>query len=224
MTKMRERVACMRNVYLAHEDRAFVASFATPTKRRSPAHAATMPDDALLLANRHIFGHEQFRPAQRPIVEAILADKDVFVLLPTGGGKSLCYQLPAVLSRGVTIVVSPLLALVQDQVQTLVAGSARADPELRGVPATFLASNARPGHSNAVFADLAREPAPLTKCLYVTPEQLMGSDRLRRALQHLATRPAGRLLARVVVDECHCVSQCGRATAASKPTRQSQTR
>ena len=73
-------------------------------------------------ANRHIFGHASFRTAQRDIVLDILDDKDVFVLLPTGGGKSLCFQLPAVLSCGVTIVVCPLLALMQDQVQALVRG------------------------------------------------------------------------------------------------------
>ena len=89
-------------------------------------------------ANRYIFGHTSFRPAQRDIVLDILDDKDVFVLLPTGGGKSLCFQLPAVLSRGVTIVVCPLLALMQDQVQALVRGADAADPALRGVPATAL--------------------------------------------------------------------------------------
>ena len=165
-------------------------------------------NDRLSQANSLIFGHANFRPQQREIVSDVLSDRDVFVLLPTGGGKSLCYQLPAVLSRGVTIVVSPLLALVQDQVQALVRGPPSADPLLRGVPATFLASNAKPGHANAVFADLARQPEPLTKCLYVTPEQLSGSDRLRRALNSLATRQP-RLIARVVIDEAHCVSSWG---------------
>ena len=162
------------------------------------------------LAVRSVFGHEQgFRPGQRAIVESVLDDRDTFVLLPTGGGKSLCYQLPAVLSPGVTIVVSPLLALMQDQVQALVRGSPNADPYLRGIPATFLASNARPGHADAVYADLQRAPEPLTKCLYVTPEQLCNSDRLRNALKSLADCRPQRLLARIVIDEAHCVSQWG---------------
>ena len=171
------------------------------------------PRHALDEANRAIFGHHAFRAPQRAIVEDVLSDKDVFVLLPTGGGKSLCFQLPAVLSRGVTIVVCPLLALMQDQVQALARGADGADPSLRGVPATFLSSNAKPGHASAVFADLARGcngdgREPLTKCLYVTPEQLAGSGRLRDMLQRLAScRP--RLLARIVIDEAHCVSGWG---------------
>ena len=164
-------------------------------------------------ANRFIFGNNQFRPLQREIIEAALADRDVFVLLPTGGGKSLTYQLPAVLSRGVSVVVCPLLALMQDQVAALVDGSPDADPQLRGVPATFLSSSARAGHSAAVYSDLARGIdgdglQPRTKCLYVTPEQLVGNERLRGTLERLAkARP--RLIARLVVDEAHCVSQWG---------------
>ena len=118
---------------------------------------AAAPPDAIEAANKHIFGHAHFRDGQREIVESVLTDKDCFILLPTGGGKSLCYQLPAVLTRGVTIVVSPLLALVQDQVQALVNG-AGAHPALSGVPATFLASNAKPGHTNNVYRDLERQP------------------------------------------------------------------
>ena len=113
-------------------------------------------------ANRLIFGHSTFRPKQREAVEAILRDRDTFVLLPTGGGKSLCYQLPAVLSPGVTVVVSPLLALIQDQVSALTSDSG-GDPLLCGVPATFLSSAARAGHNAAVLADLQQLPAPFTK-------------------------------------------------------------
>lgn len=168
-------------------------------------------DHELDLANRHIFGHDRFRPKQRLIVKDVLGDKDCFALLPTGGGKSLCFQLPAVLSRGVTVVVCPLLALMQDQVQALVNGPENAHPAFRGVPATFLSSNAKTGHANAVFADLAaglRGDEPHTKCLYVTPEQLTHSGRLRDMLQGLA-RCHPRQLARVVIDEAHCVSSWG---------------
>ena len=179
-----------------------------PRKRPAAPPGPSVPASTIAAANKAIFGHDCFRPLQREIVQDFLADRDVFALLPTGGGKSLTYQLPAVLSRGVTIVVSPLLALVQDQVQALIKGSPDADPELRGVPATFIASNARPGHTEAVYSDLARTPEPLTKLLYVTPEQLCNSQRLRGALQHLASCTP-RLLARVVVDEAHCVSQWG---------------
>ena len=182
-----------------------------PPSSRPPAGRANAPPPAELdLAVKKIFGHQQgFRPGQRAIVQSILEDRDTFVLLPTGGGKSLCYQLPATLSRGVTVIVCPLLALMQDQVQALVRGSETADPYLRGVPATFLASTARPGHAEAVYSDLMRPPEPLTKCLYVTPEQLGGSARLRSLLQSLANAQPHRLLARIVVDEAHCVSQWG---------------
>ena len=80
-------------------------------------------------ANRDIFGHDQFRSNQRQVIEATMQNKDVFVLMPTGGGKSLCYQLPAVLTRGVTFVFSPLLSLIQDQVSALIE---------KGIPAAFL--------------------------------------------------------------------------------------
>ena len=176
----------------------------------APKAARVVPKvvtDQLSDANRLIFGHAAFRPRQREAVEAALSDQDAFVLLPTGGGKSLCYQLPAVLSVGVTIVVSPLLALIQDQVSALV-GSSGMEPLLAGVPATFLSSQARPGHNAAVMADLQRVPSPLTKLLYVTPEMLVANANLRAVLQALCTR-SPRQLARLVVDEAHCVSQWG---------------
>lgn len=163
--------------------------------------------DRLSEANRLIFGHTAFRAKQREAVEAALDDMDTFVLLPTGGGKSLCYQLPAVLSSGVTIVVSPLLALIQDQVSAL-TGASGAEPLLSGVPSTFLSSQARPGHNAAVLADLQRVPAPLTKLLYVTPEMLVANASLRAVLQGLCAR-SPRQLARLVIDEAHCVSQWG---------------
>lgn len=154
-------------------------------------------------ANRLIFGHSRFRALQQEIVEASLDDRDVLVLLPTGGGKSLTYQLPAILKPGVTIVVSPLLALIQDQVQALVKGNENAHPMLRGVPATYLGSSAPAGHAAAVIHDLDRKPEPLTKLLYLTPEQLVQNQVLKKRLTRLAH--AG-LLARLVIDEAHWYS------------------
>jgi len=158
-------------------------------------------------AARLIFGHERLRPPQDEAIRNALEGHDCFVLLPTGGGKSLCYQLPAVLSPGLTVVVSPLLALIEDQVIGLVKARG-ADPALAGIPASFLSSSAPAGHASAVFADLAGPEPPRTKLLYVTPEQLMSSGRLRQALHDLYVRRP-RQFARLVVDEAHCVSTWG---------------
>ena len=86
--------------------------------------------DLLGALKRH-FGYDQFRPLQKEIIEDALAGRDVFVLMPTGGGKSLCFQLPALMHEGLTIVVSPLIALMKDQVDAL---------QTSGIPATYLNS------------------------------------------------------------------------------------
>src|SRR5580658_2687627 len=100
--------------------------------------------DAIL--KRH-FGFRSFRPHQREIVESLLAGDDVLALLPTGGGKSLCYQLPAIAGDGLTVVISPLIALMKDQVDSL---------DEIGVPATFLNSSLSPQEFSRRWKDLGR--------------------------------------------------------------------
>ncbi|KAG2499997.1 hypothetical protein HYH03_002279 [Edaphochlamys debaryana] len=157
------------------------------------------PNALLELANEHVFGNKSFRPNQLDVIRAALEGKDVFVLMPTGGGKSLCYQLPAVVSKGITVVVCPLLSLMQDQVRALCS------LPRGGVPATFLSSQQTGDEVVAVLREL-RKPAPTCKLLYLTPEGLVKGNRIKELLGALHAR--GRL-ARFVIDEAHCVSSWG---------------
>ena len=118
---------------------------------------ATHQDDELLLRLETTFGFPAFRPLQREIIAASLAGQDVFALLPTGGGKSLCFQLPALVRPGLTVVVSPLIALMKDQVDQLQAA---------GVAATFLNSSLTEAESRSRLAGLHRNEFRL---LYVAP-------------------------------------------------------
>src|SRR5437868_13896130 len=115
----------------------------------------------LLPALKQHFGYDEFRPLQREIITDALNGRDVFALLPTGGGKSLCFQLPALLRDGLTVVVSPLIALMKDQVDALTA---------TGVPATFLNSTLGGDEARARFRGLHRSEYRL---LYAAPERLM---------------------------------------------------
>jgi len=147
-----------------------------------------MTDRALSLL-KETFGYPAFRGAQRAIVDAVVDGRDCVVLMPTGGGKSLCYQVPSLLREGVGIVVSPLIALMQDQVMAL--------REL-GVRAAFLNSTLSLPEQRDVFAALARGTLDL---LYVAPERILQEDTLERLTQ---TR-----VALIAIDEAHCVSQWG---------------
>ncbi len=145
------------------------------------------PDiDAIL---RKQFGFATFRPHQRQIVEGLLAGDDVLAILPTGGGKSLCYQLPAIVRPGLTVVVSPLIALMKDQVDNL--------DEL-GVPATFLNSSLPPDEYNRRWRDLNRREY---RILYLAPERLVNAEMLG-ALQ-------GWDVGLFAIDEAHCISEWG---------------
>jgi ATP-dependent DNA helicase RecQ len=143
----------------------------------------------LLPLLKQYFGFTSFRPLQEEIIRDALAGKDVFALLPTGGGKSLCFQLPAMTRAGLTVVVSPLIALMKDQVDALQAG---------GVPATFLNSSLAAGESRARLRGLHNGQYRL---LYAAPERLMLSG-VMSDLQRWNVN----LLA---VDEAHCISEWG---------------
>ncbi|KAH6819051.1 RECQ helicase l1 [Perilla frutescens var. frutescens] len=153
--------------------------------------------DDFELANVVVFGNRFFRPLQHQACKAFLANRDCFVLMPTGGGKSLCYQLPAILQPGVTIVISPLLSLIQDQIVTL---------NLKfGIPATFLNSQQKQSQAAAVLQEL-RKDKPSCKLLYVTPERVAGNMPFQEILKVLHRKGQ---LSGFIVDEAHCVSQWG---------------
>ncbi|NLN47310.1 MAG: RecQ family ATP-dependent DNA helicase, partial [Clostridiaceae bacterium] len=138
---------------------------------------------------RDHFGHTRYRSGQLEVIDAILARQDVLGIMPTGAGKSICYQVPALLLDGVTIVVSPLISLMKDQVNAL---------EQAGIPAAFLNSSL----SQEEYRDvMARTRAGEYKILYVAPERLLTDSflALTRSLE----------ISMVTVDEAHCISQWG---------------
>ena len=136
-----------------------------------------------------VFGHDTFRPLQEEIVQVLLSGQDVFALMPTGGGKSLCYQLPALVREGTGLVISPLIALMEDQVLAL--------KEL-GVAAAFLNSTLPPDRLRATEKALREGRIDI---LYLAPERLLQP----RTLALLAEVP----LSLIAIDEAHCVSQWG---------------
>lgn len=138
---------------------------------------------------RSVFGYPSFRPFQQEIIDGIAAGGDAFVLMPTGGGKSLCYQIPALMRPGVGIVVSPLISLMKDQVDALVAN---------GVSAAYYNSSLDAAEARRVLAELHNGSL---KLLYVAPERLM-SDAFLERLREIP-------LALIAVDEAHCISSWG---------------
>jgi ATP-dependent DNA helicase RecQ len=135
------------------------------------------------------FGYPAFRPGQEPAIEAILGGRDTLVVLPTGGGKSLCFQVPALILEGLTVVVSPLISLMKDQVDAL---------EARGLPAAFINSSLT---SSQVSQRLGRATRGELKLLYLAPE--------RFDYGNIADRLRQMGVALLAVDEAHCISQWG---------------
>lgn len=155
--------------------------------------SASTQFDTLEQALKHYFGYDEFRSGQREIITTALANRDLLVIMPTGGGKSLCFQLPALLKQGITIVVSPLIALMQDQVQQL------AD---NGIAATFL--------NSSITTEQRRDRAKAIyegeiKLLYVAPERL-NHEFISNFLADLHQEVG---IAGFAIDEAHCVSEWG---------------
>lgn len=144
----------------------------------------------------NVFGISSYRSNQREIINSIMSGKDVLVIMAAGGGKSLCYQLPAVLRDGITLVVSPLLSLIQDQVMGLAA---------LGIPAHMLTSTTNKEVEKFIYKALEKGEGEL-KILYVTPEKISKSKRFMSKLEKC--HHAGRL-SLVAIDEAHCCSQWG---------------
>ena len=138
---------------------------------------------------RKYFGYSDFRPLQKEIINDVLNDRDTFVLMPTGGGKSLCYQLPALLKDGITVVVSPLISLMKDQVDSL---------KENGIDAAYLNSTLKPAQSRRIYDELKRGEI---KILYLAPERLTlsGTVTLLKSLD----------VSLFAIDESHCISEWG---------------
>ncbi|HEV8022298.1 MAG TPA: DNA helicase RecQ [Candidatus Lustribacter sp.] len=149
----------------------------------------TVEADMVAAALKRHFGFDAFRPLQEAIVSDVLAGRDVFALLPTGGGKSLCYQLPALLTPGITVVISPLIALMKDQVDALTTA---------GIAATYLNSSLEYDQVRERIDGLRRGAYRL---LYVAPERL--------TIPSFAAELATLNVTRFAVDEAHCISEWG---------------
>lgn len=145
--------------------------------------------DFLHRALKHFYGYENFRTGQEEIITEILQGQPVLAVLPTGAGKSICFQLPSLLLKGVTLVISPLISLMKDQAEALTA---------RGIPAAYLDSSMNSNEYGKVLYDVLNKEC---KFLYVAPERLLNPQFLDFAKKAYITM--------VAVDEAHCVSQWG---------------
>ena len=168
----------------------------------------TPKNDAIIQLNKEVFGHETFLPLQKPIINAVLSGRDVFACLPTGGGKSLIFQLPALVERGFSLVIMPTISLIQDQLRRLnqlgltyihCESSSKGKAALTALK-KYLRATKRPKSVPATAKDT--EP----KFVFLTPEKLNQNRGLLNILQEL--HKCNRIQ-RIVIDEAHCVSEWG---------------
>ena len=145
---------------------------------------------------KDVFGFSQLRPFQQQVVDEVVKNKDLLVIAMTGGGKSLCYQLPAILSSGVTVVISPLRSLIEDQFSNLVS---------YGIPSVIIYGDMDSSTRNKVFIDMKAE-IPKYSIVLTTPETLEVNTQFKLTLDELYQR---NQLQRIVIDEAHCISLWG---------------
>lgn len=143
-----------------------------------------------------VFGHDSFRNKQKEAIVSALLGHDVFVLMPTGAGKSLCYQLPAIVDSGITVVVSPLKALILDQITKL--------NQLK-IPALSLTGEVNSNKCSKLYEEIVSGKKVIS-LLYVTPEKINGSEKFKTFLSDLHKKG---MLSRFVIDEAHCITQWG---------------
>ena len=143
-----------------------------------------------------VFGFKSLKPFQQQVIDSSLMDEDIIVISPTGSGKSLCFQLPALLCEGLTIVLSPLRSLIYDQVSAL---------KKKGITCELLMSDLKVSDRNRVYEELSKK-IPQIKLLYSTPESILCNE---DTMKYIKTLHSNNLLARIVLDEAHCISTWG---------------
>ena len=143
-----------------------------------------------------VFGFKSLKPFQQQVIDSMLMDDDILVISPTGSGKSLCFQLPALLCEGMTIVLSPLRSLIYDQVEAL---------KSKGITCDLLNGDLKVSDRARVYGELSKK-IPEIKLLYSTPESVLCND---ETMKFIKTLHANKLLARFVLDEAHCISTWG---------------
>lgn len=168
-----------------------LAQNALATETLAAPHVSLQSDLALkaLAVLKNVFGYDAFRGGQESVILSLLSGRDALGVMPTGQGKSLCYQVPALMLPGVTLVISPLIALMKDQVDSLRA---------RGVPAAALNSQTSPGAAQKIFLELRQASL---KLLFIAPERLQSPSFVQSM--------RGACVSLVAVDEAHCISEWG---------------